>query len=1754
MSALSGLRRRPKTEAREEGLVLRQTPPEEVERIKEARKTQGLGFLKRLANKLIPGERFDFKPDTAQDVREEARTSVLRETGALKSLKVRTPFGTERDAVFFPPSDAGKVKSFVSELAFRATEIIPKLSIELTQAFRDIHSGIRGEAPGDPLQLSFNAQRIGEQEKEFQGAARNFDRRWNELDAEGGNSLLNGYKAFGTEVVPVMFDALITGDLVNLAAKGILAKTKFNPQVDEALNQLGFTRGSYIRSTPADFKKEATDILSETLRKGDLKGTLDTLNAITVIGREMEAGGILELNKFGRALQEISRKMSGPLSDINKVAGTRPIGTPRVGLPGTRRAPGQAPAFGLSTEEIESVGKGFPKSKLDKIAQDFVDKKISNDEFKKRAIELFAKETAAVKIISEDVVKDAVAITEEVGLAVEQQVQQITDLINSRIAEVVEGEARAVAVPKDVEPLAVEARKFNTAEEFVAAQPKVFHGTSAELTEFDEGVGAFFTDDFFIADGFASGENVFEGVLSFKNPKIIDAKGRKHDDLDNKLGSSTQEIISNVDSKKHDGVIFKNINDAIFDDAAVDGTSTVFFAFNPRKTFLNESQLTDIFNQAKAEGKFLKGIEADVKKGITKKRFDTAQRAKAVEKGEVRGGKVQKKIEQRVTKRQVSVEIRERTRALKAQKLSNKENQRELIKIEREKAEATLREIKKNKDNKLKDYKKGLESRQKEALKLVEKLPKDLRGRMNQAITQATTDARVTKLSQRVQRRLSEFEARQAISESKGLAKNAQTAKITPRFQRLIDDVKSEYDFKKPTEKTIKRLRATREFLEKNPDYPIPEKYVEEIKRLEKTNLKDLGVGRVEVFNDVIRRLTRLGEEVQKHRVIVNRLKFERELKSATEKTVNLDTRSEKLNKLIKAENATEFTFRVADKTDGSQFYKGWHAKFVKEMGQGVNKAEIEQANRMFNFFQEHKKIGETTLSEIEQKQVAAHLYNDQGGTEQVAKILKDLGVDKLPTLSKEQEQVRDLLVKTAKQKTDKVQPLWETTMVDENGRPMAFGVHEKYFPFAYEERASEIGIYSILQDYKVQSKIQFGAGLERKAGVDLTPRTDIYKMLQESVAKQEIFINIQPGLFEKGTIFRTKEYQDVAGNINTEYWVGYIDEMSRSGMSSNAVRTPIDGFLRKGRQNISRGLLDLSFSSAAIQPLAIIDAMAYMITYMPKATVFKLAGNFTQAFIRPNFVRDTVEKSLALQTRKGGEEVIASFDLNKIKKNKRLTPNVWQAALGKITKPFGLLQFFDLRTAAAVQRTVVDELSKTLTREAAEAEADFIMDLVSGSSNIAYRPRIMNQGEIGRTLTTFQTFVLNEWGLITQDIIKKGIFKGGPNNDIKTRLWAMVALGLVFLQAHSEDKLRNAINNAVRGTEYESNSALKTALIFIPERIPLLGNIISGIDHGKEGLPVVIFDVFSNILKGAIGVASSEETKDKLVNLSKMIESTAILALGVPGAKEAQNIIERLIKGSEIGEETLQSLSKDVLEQITANEIGIEEGKKLIDKGIERIKSAEDKKRLELSPKEFAKDMLARIDSGEITLEEGKKELEKFTKEKDKKEPLDVGFFSSLILVAKGATVDPANVLLAIRTKEKLELVDGNLVALQRDFGEPYKNPDGSLNPEGSSGLKKELARELGIPLDDLPEFGREHIVPVKAGGSNQDDNLQLIPIELHKSYTPLDIAVGKAVRAEQITRKDAEKLMRSLKVDLEITVSEAFDRLEELKGSPNE
>lgn len=206
--------------------------------------------------------------------------------------------------------------------------------------------------------------------------------------------------------------------------------------------------------------------------------------------------------------------------------------------------------------------------------------------------------------------------------------------------------------PDELAPLAEEARKYKSAEEFVGSRPKIYHGTAENFDEFDPSKlgkstgarsareGFFFTDNPSVADDFgqfsrekkvlsevekkrktelesfmhglngkkrreltqsegAEYDSFIEKIKSgpleikeyspnFSNPKVIDMEGR------NRTPGDFTDALRAAKKEGYDAVIFKNAHDTPFDNSP----SNVTVVFDPSKV-LSKSQLTDFWKKAK---------------------------------------------------------------------------------------------------------------------------------------------------------------------------------------------------------------------------------------------------------------------------------------------------------------------------------------------------------------------------------------------------------------------------------------------------------------------------------------------------------------------------------------------------------------------------------------------------------------------------------------------------------------------------------------------------------------------------------------------------------------------------------------------------------------------------------------------------------------------------------------------------------------------------------------------------------------------------------------------------------------------------------------------------------------------------------------------------------------------------------------------------------------------------------------------------
>src|ERR1035437_1410221 len=156
-------------------------------------------------------------------------------------------------------------------------------------------------------------------------------------------------------------------------------------------------------------------------------------------------------------------------------------------------------------------------------------------------------------------------------------------------------------IPKSMEPLALEAQKYKSAEEFVKAQgTPILHGTNNKFDVFDASkMGTFeqghsaknafwFSDSKTTAGSY--GTNLKEVYAKFDNPIKIDAKGQMYGDMRDVI----DEAVLKAKKNGNDAVIVKNLSDR--KDWGNYDPATHFGVLDTSK-LMTKSQLTDFYNK-----------------------------------------------------------------------------------------------------------------------------------------------------------------------------------------------------------------------------------------------------------------------------------------------------------------------------------------------------------------------------------------------------------------------------------------------------------------------------------------------------------------------------------------------------------------------------------------------------------------------------------------------------------------------------------------------------------------------------------------------------------------------------------------------------------------------------------------------------------------------------------------------------------------------------------------------------------------------------------------------------------------------------------------------------------------------------------------------------------------------------------------------------------------------------------------------------
>jgi hypothetical protein len=134
--------------------------------------------------------------------------------------------------------------------------------------------------------------------------------------------------------------------------------------------------------------------------------------------------------------------------------------------------------------------------------------------------------------------------------------------------------------------------------------------------------------------------------------------------------------------------------------------------------------------------------------------------------------------------------------------------------------------------------------------------------RIGGLILKTKTKAGLNRALDEIDKRLVIIEERKArgkaVGNLKKTLKTTKKQKFRPEFQKKMDDLLDDIELAKAGKKTTKRLLGMKEFIESNPDHMIPQKQIDQLKRLDNIAVSDMDTEQVELLDASLKHINHL--------------------------------------------------------------------------------------------------------------------------------------------------------------------------------------------------------------------------------------------------------------------------------------------------------------------------------------------------------------------------------------------------------------------------------------------------------------------------------------------------------------------------------------------------------------------------------------------------------------------------------------------------------------------------------------------------------------------------------------------------------------------------------------------------------------------------------------------------------------------------------------------------------------------------------
>ncbi len=850
-------------------------------------------------------------------------------------------------------------------------------------------------------------------------------------------------------------------------------------------------------------------------------------------------------------------------------------------------------------------------------------------------------------------------------------------------------------------------------------------------------------------------------------------------------------------------------------------------------------------------------------------------------------GKATQKVEQRVTKRQVTVEKRQGIR-----------NMNRAVTETRTRIYDKLR----TKMAEMKDVKDQIIGYVKETIP-----PKD-RGRFLNMVATAKTQRNLIKSFVRIDKVAEAVQKKIAVSElAKKLKDIENSGKISVEYKPIIKKMVEDIELKGHTSGKIEELKSTREFIErekaKGNDVTMPEYVLDSLKILDRKPLKDLSLMELQVISDKIDVLRQLGETKLASKEGLDNLIKEKWTKELKQGTVPLEknpliapklrhvTIWEKVkNSLSRGKNAkmdVDLALTdpevLADMLDGNAHYLGPNYRiFFKP--QSINYGNYLQGRVNFhdtvidllkkNGIQDVDLFGERLFIELNKHQKGGiEKLLENGYTQaEIDSVKLTPGETNIYNFVREYydnagKRAESFIQKTYN-KEFKLQENYSPWWTDYKAMSESIDPATSKAPEVWEKFANPI-------EYRPPKKtVEFGWMKSRTGGKNIIKHNAIEDLLKHN-DDLEYMTNMGADTKRLFEVANSPEYAEMAGKEGQSRMLTWLNSIARKGGSIGETQT---GWIDAARGAVGAGSMAFKLSTVLVQFTSIGDAATQIGPWAFKGMY---------RFATSKEARDFLYKNAPeWKARFGKEYAMSEFSTNKILAKYQQMGYKPMAKADSFTAGSALL--------GAYEKYLVEHglpFDLTTVNKDAMYEAQRIMRRTQGTGEFIYQPPEIVHGvltknrSLSKAIWQFQSFNLTgRWNYIKHDLWVYGIKEKNPKIAINMLFWLTVA-------AFAGVGMRQIAKKATGGDINEEDTLTQSTAQELLQTIPFVSMITS---MGKfKGEPVPILDIPRQVFTATDQIGGkTPETKRK--GYIKLIEVLG-KASGVPGASQAGELARNL-------------------------------------------------------------------------------------------------------------------------------------------------------------------------------------------------------------------------------------------------------------------